>query len=51
LDYPNYEVLVIDNNTPDESIWRAIEEIVERMGPPFRYLHLDKWPGYQVGCA
>jgi cellulose synthase/poly-beta-1,6-N-acetylglucosamine synthase-like glycosyltransferase len=50
LDYPNYEVLVIDNNTPDESIWRAIEEIVERMGPPFRYLHLDKWPGFKSGA-
>jgi cellulose synthase/poly-beta-1,6-N-acetylglucosamine synthase-like glycosyltransferase len=50
LDYPNYEVLVIDNNTPDESTWRAIEEIVERLGPPFRYLHLDQWPGYKSGA-
>jgi cellulose synthase/poly-beta-1,6-N-acetylglucosamine synthase-like glycosyltransferase len=50
LDYPNFEVLVIDNNTPDESTWRAIEDIVNKMGPKFRYLHLDKWPGYKSGA-
>ncbi len=25
LDYPNFEVLVIDNNTRDEAIWRPVE--------------------------
>jgi cellulose synthase/poly-beta-1,6-N-acetylglucosamine synthase-like glycosyltransferase len=50
LDYPNFEVLVIDNNTPNEETWRAIEKIVERMGPPFRYLHLEKWPGFKSGA-
>jgi cellulose synthase/poly-beta-1,6-N-acetylglucosamine synthase-like glycosyltransferase len=50
LDYPNYEVLVVDNNTPDERIWRSLETIVQQMGPRFRYLHLDKWPGYKSGA-
>ncbi len=50
LDYPNFEVLVIDNNTPDEHNWRALETITEAMGPRFRYLHLDHWPGYKSGA-
>ena len=25
LDYPDFEVLVIDNNTPEESVWRPVE--------------------------
>ncbi len=50
LDYPNFEVLVIDNNTPDEQTWRALDTITENMGSRFRYLHLDHWPGYKSGA-
>ena len=37
LDYPNYEVLVIDNNTPDEKTWRPIEKLCRELGPRFRF--------------
>jgi cellulose synthase/poly-beta-1,6-N-acetylglucosamine synthase-like glycosyltransferase len=50
LDYPNYEVLVIDNNTPDEETWRPLEKICQQLGPQFRCLHLDGWPGYKSGA-
>ena len=50
LDYPDYEVLVIDNNTPDEANWRALEAACREMGPKFRFMHLDKWPGYKSGA-
>jgi cellulose synthase/poly-beta-1,6-N-acetylglucosamine synthase-like glycosyltransferase len=50
LDYPNYEVLVVDNNTPDEKTWRSIEKICRELGPHFRFLHLDQWPGYKSGA-
>lgn len=50
LDYPNFEVLVIDNNTPDEKVWRSLKRICDEMGPRFRYLHLDNWPGYKSGA-
>jgi len=50
LDYPNYEVLVVDNNTPEESTWRPLEELCRQLGPNFRLLHLDKWPGYKSGA-
>ena len=50
LDYPNYEVLVVDNNTPEDQTWRPLEEICERLGPNFHLLHLDQWPGYKSGA-
>jgi cellulose synthase/poly-beta-1,6-N-acetylglucosamine synthase-like glycosyltransferase len=50
LNYPNYEVLVVDNNTPSEATWRPLEEICRRLGPRFHCLHLDKWPGYKSGA-
>jgi len=50
MDYPNYEVLVIDNNTPDEATWRPLEVLCKELGPKFKCLHLDKWPGYKSGA-
>ncbi len=50
LDYPNFEVLVVDNNTPDESIWRPLESLCRELGPRFKILHLEKWPGYKSGA-
>ena len=50
LDYPNYEVLVVDNNTPTEEAWRPLEEFCRHLGPNFHCLHLDKWPGYKSGA-
>ena len=32
LDYPNYEVIVIDNNTKDEAAWRPVEQHCARLG-------------------
>jgi exo-beta-1,3-glucanase (GH17 family)/cellulose synthase/poly-beta-1,6-N-acetylglucosamine synthase-like glycosyltransferase len=48
--YPNFEVLVIDNNTKDEAVWRPLEEHCARLGPNFRFFHLAKWPGYKAGA-
>jgi cellulose synthase/poly-beta-1,6-N-acetylglucosamine synthase-like glycosyltransferase len=50
LDYPNYEVLVVDNNTPGEENWIKIRNICLALGPKFRFVHLDKWPGYKSGA-
>jgi cellulose synthase/poly-beta-1,6-N-acetylglucosamine synthase-like glycosyltransferase len=50
LDYPNYEVLVVDNNTPGEENWIQIRNICQALGPKFRFIHLDKWPGYKSGA-
>lgn len=50
LDYPNYEVLLVDNNTPDEKTWRPLVAVCRELGPRFRCLHLDQWPGYKSGA-
>jgi exo-beta-1,3-glucanase (GH17 family)/cellulose synthase/poly-beta-1,6-N-acetylglucosamine synthase-like glycosyltransferase len=50
MDYPNFEVLVIDNNTKDEAVWRPLEEHCAKLGPRFRFFHLAKWPGYKAGA-
>jgi cellulose synthase/poly-beta-1,6-N-acetylglucosamine synthase-like glycosyltransferase len=50
LNYPNYEVLVVDNNTPAEATWRPLERICRELGPRFHCLHLAKWPGYKSGA-
>ncbi len=50
LDYPDYEVLLIDNNTPDEARWRPLEELCRELGPRFHCLHLHEWPGYKSGA-
>ncbi|MEZ5738609.1 MAG: glycosyltransferase [Burkholderiaceae bacterium] len=50
LDYQNFEVLVIDNNTRDEAMWRPVQEHVARLDQRFRFFHLPKWPGYKAGA-
>jgi exo-beta-1,3-glucanase (GH17 family)/cellulose synthase/poly-beta-1,6-N-acetylglucosamine synthase-like glycosyltransferase len=57
LDYPHYEVLVIDNNTADEALWRPVEAhcaaLAERhreRGVAFRFVHLPRWPGFKAGA-
>jgi cellulose synthase/poly-beta-1,6-N-acetylglucosamine synthase-like glycosyltransferase len=48
LDYPRYEILLIDDNTEDESLWRPVEAWCQRHGVKFK--HLENWPGYKSGA-
>lgn len=48
LDYPNYEVIVIDDNTTDPSLWKPVEEHCAALG--FRFFHLENWPGFKSGA-
>ena len=50
LDYENFEVLVIDNNTKDPAIWQPVQEYCEKLGPRFRFFHLEPWPGFKAGA-
>ena len=50
LDYPNFEVLLIDNNTRDEAVWRPVEAYCQQLGPRFRFFHLANWPGFKAGA-
>jgi cellulose synthase/poly-beta-1,6-N-acetylglucosamine synthase-like glycosyltransferase len=48
LDYPRYEIILIDDNTDDESLWRPVEAWCQRHGVKFK--HLSDWPGYKSGA-
>ena len=50
LDYPDYEVLVIDNNTTDPAVWEPVAEHCARLGERFRFFHLGKWKGFKAGA-
>ncbi|HEU0276479.1 MAG TPA: glycosyltransferase [Rhodanobacteraceae bacterium] len=50
LDYANYEVLVIDNNTKREEVWKPLQAYCEKLGERFRFFHLDPWPGFKAGA-
>lgn len=48
LNYPFFEVILVDNNTPDEATWKPLEVVCRELG--FKCLHLDRWPGYKSGA-
>ncbi len=50
LDYPHYEVLVIDNNTLDPEVWMPVQEHCESLGAHFKFYHLQDWPGFKAGA-
>lgn len=50
LDYPNYEVLLIDNNTKDPAVWQPVQAHCEKLGERFRFFHKDPLPGFKAGA-
>src|SRR5215813_1505702 len=48
IDYPRLEIIVIDDNTDDEALWRPVEAWCARHG--VKFAHLDDWPGYKSGA-
>jgi exo-beta-1,3-glucanase (GH17 family)/cellulose synthase/poly-beta-1,6-N-acetylglucosamine synthase-like glycosyltransferase len=50
LDYPRYEVIVIDNNTKDPAIWKPVEAHCQTLGERFRFYHVDPLSGFKSGA-
>jgi len=50
LDYPDFEVLVIDNNTRDERVWRPVEAHCAALGARFRFYHVAPLAGFKAGA-
>jgi exo-beta-1,3-glucanase (GH17 family)/cellulose synthase/poly-beta-1,6-N-acetylglucosamine synthase-like glycosyltransferase len=50
LDYPNFEVIVLDNNTRDDSLWCPVQSHCRVLGPQFRFLHVDDMAGFKAGA-
>jgi cellulose synthase/poly-beta-1,6-N-acetylglucosamine synthase-like glycosyltransferase len=48
IDYPRYEVVLIDDNTDDVRLWQPVEQWCARHG--VKFAHLENWPGYKSGA-
>lgn len=50
LDYPDFEVLVIDNNTADPAVWQPVEAHCAKLGTRFRFFHVAPLKGFKAGA-
>src|SRR5213596_3142517 len=50
INWTNYEVLVIDNNTADARLWRPVEEFCRELGSRFRFFHVENLRGFKAGA-
>jgi exo-beta-1,3-glucanase (GH17 family)/cellulose synthase/poly-beta-1,6-N-acetylglucosamine synthase-like glycosyltransferase len=50
LDYPLYEVIVVDNNTKDPAVWEPVAAYCRKLGPHFRFFHVDPLEGFKAGA-
>jgi exo-beta-1,3-glucanase (GH17 family)/cellulose synthase/poly-beta-1,6-N-acetylglucosamine synthase-like glycosyltransferase len=50
LEYPDFECIVVINNTPDPALWRPIEEHCKTLGERFKFVREDKLEGFKAGA-
>ncbi len=50
LDYPNFECVVVINNTPDPAFWRPVEERCRELGARFKFINAEKIEGFKAGA-
>jgi exo-beta-1,3-glucanase (GH17 family)/cellulose synthase/poly-beta-1,6-N-acetylglucosamine synthase-like glycosyltransferase len=50
LEYPDYECVVVINNTPDPAYWRPVEEHCRTLGARFKFINADNVEGYKAGA-
>jgi len=50
LDYPNYECVLVINNTPDPAMWLPVEEHCRALGDRFKFVRADELAGFKAGA-
>jgi exo-beta-1,3-glucanase (GH17 family)/cellulose synthase/poly-beta-1,6-N-acetylglucosamine synthase-like glycosyltransferase len=55
LDWPDFEVIVVDNNTIDALLWRPVEQECARLNAAmgreaFRFIHVEGLRGFKAGA-
>ena len=48
LDYPSYEIIMVDDNTKDPAVWGPVAAFCRQSGISFH--HLEDWPGFKSGA-
>src|SRR6202140_3250625 len=50
LDYPNFECVVIINNTPDREFWQPTKDHCPTLGERFKFINAEKVKGFKAGA-
>jgi exo-beta-1,3-glucanase (GH17 family)/cellulose synthase/poly-beta-1,6-N-acetylglucosamine synthase-like glycosyltransferase len=50
LDYPNFECVVVVNNTPDPALWQPVAEHCARLGERFKFVNEIALAGFKAGA-
>ncbi len=50
LEYPNFECVVVINNTPDAAYWRPVEEHCRELGERFKFINVENLIGYKAAA-
>ena len=50
LNYPNFECVVVVNNTPDPAYWQPIQEHCLALGERFKFVNAMNLPGFKAGA-
>jgi cellulose synthase/poly-beta-1,6-N-acetylglucosamine synthase-like glycosyltransferase/exo-beta-1,3-glucanase (GH17 family) len=50
LDYPDFECVVIINNTPDPAFWQPIERRCRELGPRFKFVCVLNLEGFKAAA-
>lgn len=50
LNYPNFECVVIINNTPDPAFWQPIQDHCRMLGERFIFINAEKVQGFKAGA-
>jgi cellulose synthase/poly-beta-1,6-N-acetylglucosamine synthase-like glycosyltransferase/exo-beta-1,3-glucanase (GH17 family) len=50
LDYPNFECVVVINNTPDPAFWQPIDARCRELGPRFKFVCVQNLVGFKAAA-
>ena len=50
LNYPNFECIIVINNTPSPAMWEPVEEHCRALGERFRFVNAPRLDGYKAGA-
>ncbi|MGE0747766.1 MAG: glycosyltransferase family 2 protein [Rhodospirillales bacterium] len=50
LDYPDFECVIVINNTPEEHFWKPVEAHCQALGERFKFVNVPKMAGFKAGA-
>jgi cellulose synthase/poly-beta-1,6-N-acetylglucosamine synthase-like glycosyltransferase/exo-beta-1,3-glucanase (GH17 family) len=50
LDYPDFECVVVINNTPDPAFWQPIDARCRELGPRFKFVCVENLVGFKAAA-